>query len=72
MGVFYFKQFNSFKGNKSGPEKCSGLPIVRYSAESLHAEFGEHFVLKEQLYETHKTPFDTTQQFVFCHFVKKG
>lgn len=57
---------------KDGPEKCSGLPIVRYSAESLHGEFGEHFVLKEQLYETHKTPFATTQKFVFCHFVKKG
>ena len=57
---------------EDGPEKCSGLPIVRYSAESLHAEFGEHFLLKEQLYETHTTPFATTQQFVFCHFVKKG
>ncbi|TMO83525.1 class I SAM-dependent methyltransferase [Pseudoalteromonas spongiae] len=57
---------------EDGPEKCSGLPIVRYSAESLHAEFGEHFVLKEQLHETHKTPFGTTQEFVFCHFVKKG
>lgn len=56
---------------EDGPEKCSGLPIVRYSAESLEAEFGEHFVLKEQLHETHKTPFGTTQQFVFCHFVKQ-
>ncbi|MDE3270847.1 class I SAM-dependent methyltransferase [Pseudoalteromonas sp. G4] len=57
---------------EDGPEKCSGLPIVRYSAESLHGEFGEHFELKEQLLETHKTPLGTTQQFVFCHFVKKG
>lgn len=57
---------------EDGPEKCSGLPIVRYSAESLHGEFGEHFELKAQRHETHKTPFDTTQQFVFCHFVKKG
>lgn len=59
---------------EDGPEKCSGLPIVRYSAESLHTEFGEHFVLIEQRHETHKThktPFDTTQQFVFCHFVKQ-
>ena len=57
---------------EDGPEKCSGLPIVRYSAESLHAEFGEHFVLKEQRYETHTTPFATTQKFVYCHFVKAG
>ncbi|WP_105172442.1 class I SAM-dependent methyltransferase [Pseudoalteromonas sp. T1lg24] len=56
---------------EDGPEKCSGLPIVRYSAESLQEEFGEHFVLKDQRHETHKTPFDTTQQFVFCHFVKQ-
>ncbi|WP_372768597.1 class I SAM-dependent methyltransferase [Pseudoalteromonas sp.] len=57
---------------EDGPEKCSGLPIVRYSAESLQGEFGEHFVLKDQLHETHKTPFSTTQKFVFCHFVIKG
>ncbi|MFH6955155.1 class I SAM-dependent methyltransferase [Pseudoalteromonas sp. XMcav1-K] len=57
---------------EDGPEKCSGLPIVRYSAESLHAEFGEYFVLKEQRYETHTTPFATTQKFVYCHFVKAG
>ncbi|KPV98279.1 Ubiquinone/menaquinone biosynthesis C-methyltransferase UbiE [Pseudoalteromonas sp. P1-9] len=58
--------------SEDGPEKCSGLPIVRYSAESLHGEFGDHFVLKDQRHETHKTPFGTTQEFVFCHFVKKG
>lgn len=56
---------------EDGPTQCSGLPVMRYSAEALHAEFGENFLLKEQLREIHNTPFGTTQKFVFCHFVKK-
>ena len=49
-----------------GPMKCSGLDIVRYDAESLHAEFGAHFRLLESLKELHTTPFGTTQQFLYC------
>ena len=49
-----------------GPTKCSGLEIVRYDAESLHAEFGVHFRLLESVKELHKTPFGTTQQFLYC------
>ena len=49
-----------------GPTKCSGLEVVRYDAESLHAEFGVHFRLLERLKELHKTPFGTTQQFLYC------
>ncbi len=56
---------------EDGPTQCSGLPVMRYSAETLQAEFGENFLLKEQLKENHSTPFGTTQKFVFCHFVKK-
>ena len=26
-----------------GPERCCGLDVVRYDAESLHREFGIHF-----------------------------
>jgi len=55
-----------------GPTQCSGLPVMRYSAEALHAEFGENFLLKDQLKENHSTPFGTTQKFVFCQFVKKS
>ncbi len=54
-----------------GPTQCSGLPVIRYSAETLQAELGEYFLLKEQLKENHITPFGTTQKFVFCHFVKQ-
>lgn len=30
---------------EDGPEKCSGLPVMRYQPDSLHAEFGEPFQL---------------------------
>lgn len=49
-----------------GPTKCSGLDIVRYDAEGLHDEFGPAFRLVESAVELHRTPFGTTQQFVYC------
>ena len=49
-----------------GPNKCSGLDVVRYDAHSLHAEFGTRFRLIESFHELHRTPFGTTQQFLFC------
>jgi 2-polyprenyl-3-methyl-5-hydroxy-6-metoxy-1,4-benzoquinol methylase len=52
-----------------GPEKCSGLEIVRYSSGSLQAEFGDRFQLLETSTELHQTPFQTTQQFLYCHFL---
>ena len=51
---------------EDGPEKCSGLPVMRYSADSLHAEFGASFRLVEQEREEHHTPFGTVQKFVYC------
>jgi len=52
-----------------GPAKCSGLEVVRYDAESLHAEFGSNFRLISSSRQLHETPFGTTQQFVYCHCV---
>jgi len=49
-----------------GPTKCSGLEVVRYDAESLHAEFGVRFRLLDSIKESHNTPFGTTQQFLYC------
>lgn len=49
-----------------GPTKCSGLDVVRYDAESLHQEFGVHFRLLDSSQELHRTPFGTTQQFLYC------
>ncbi len=47
-----------------GPTKCSGLEVIRYDAESLHAEFGVRFRLLDSIKELHNTPFGTTQQFL--------
>ena len=49
-----------------GPAKCSGLEVVRYDAESLHAEFGARFRLLDSIKELHNTPFGTTRQFLYC------
>lgn len=55
----------------NGPLKCSGLEIVRYSNQSLKAELGESFHLESHFLEIHKTPFDTTQEFLYGLFRKK-
>ncbi|MHB1272632.1 MAG: class I SAM-dependent methyltransferase [Rhodanobacter sp.] len=51
-----------------GPGKCSGLDTVRYDAASLQRELGPRFALIEHTTELHRTPFHTTQQFVYSHF----
>jgi len=51
---------------EDGPEKCSGLPVMRYSADGLHAEFGAPFRLLRQESEEHHTPFGTVQKFIYC------
>ncbi len=51
---------------KDGPTKCSGLPVMRYSAEELHSEFGKSFTLLGQQKESHKAPSGNVQQFVYC------
>ena len=50
-----------------GPDHCSGLEVVRYSPESLHAEFGAGFELTDSTRETHHTPFGTDQKFIYCY-----
>jgi len=51
-----------------GPERCSGLDIVRYSTETLAAVFGAGFQLVETMSEEHKTPGGASQSFVYCRF----
>jgi 2-polyprenyl-3-methyl-5-hydroxy-6-metoxy-1,4-benzoquinol methylase len=50
-----------------GPQKCSGLDVVRYDAESLHNEFGTRFRLLESSKELHQTPSGKIQQFLYCY-----
>ncbi len=51
----------------NGPKKCSGLDVVQYSPDSMHSEFGDKFKLISSFNETHETPFDTTQEFIYCY-----
>jgi len=53
-----------------GPEKCSGLPVQRYSHESLQQILGPacKMVLQEQ--ETHLTPAGGQQKFIYALFRK--
>lgn len=51
---------------EDGPTKCSGLPVMRYNADELHAEFGEPFQLLGHERESHLTPGGNEQKFVYC------
>lgn len=52
---------------EDGPLQCSGLPVVRYDARALQAQFGADFTLLAHERELHRTPFGTTQPFTYCH-----
>ena len=51
-----------------GPSRCSGLDVVRYSAEALRAELGAGVRLLNSVRENHRTPGGMTQAFVYCLF----
>lgn len=49
-----------------GPGRCSGLPVMRYDAQALHGEFGRQFRRLDDRTATHRTPWGSEQQFVYC------
>jgi 2-polyprenyl-3-methyl-5-hydroxy-6-metoxy-1,4-benzoquinol methylase len=51
-----------------GPERCSGLPIVRYDAASLGKILGPSFELIESKRHEHHTPAGAIQRFQFSRF----
>lgn len=55
----------------NGPEKCSGLPVQRYSSATLAAFLGPDFMLLDSRAETHKTPWASEQQFQFSRFTRE-
>lgn len=55
----------------NGPKKCSGLEIKQYSEESMSGKFEKYFNRIKCITEDHQTPFNTTQNFLFCSFKKK-
>jgi SAM-dependent methyltransferase len=48
-----------------GPERCSGLPVQRYSPEQLRAELGPAFTLRQSRPHLHTTPWGSTQAFQY-------
>lgn len=51
-----------------GPERCSGLPVVRHDAVSLGQMLGSSFSLVESRRHDHQTPGGATQRFEFSRF----
>ncbi len=54
--------------SQNGPEKCSGLEIKQYNEEELTSELKDGFDKIKCVTEDHLTPFETTQNFLFCSF----
>lgn len=52
---------------EDGPLKCSGLDVMRYTPEALHAQFGEAFELLGHEREAHQTPTGKEQLFTYCY-----
>ena len=55
----------------AGPERCSGLPTMRYDDRSLAAELDAGFQLAETSLVTHHTPWSSEQQFLYCRFERR-
>ena len=49
-----------------GPERCSGLPVVRYDSASLATEFGDAFSLQSTVHDLHRTPSGLEQAFTYA------
>jgi 2-polyprenyl-3-methyl-5-hydroxy-6-metoxy-1,4-benzoquinol methylase len=49
-----------------GPEKCSGLPVQRYSGATLAARLGPGFRLVSETPEEHVTPRGAVQAFMYA------
>jgi hypothetical protein len=51
-----------------GPSKCSGLPIARYSADTLSHNLDNDFELVDTQPHTHVTPWGASQSFQYSRF----
>ena len=54
-----------------GPPKCSGFDVMRYDERSILAELGAEFQLREVRRETHITPCQSEQRFVYFRFQRQ-
>lgn len=53
-----------------GPEKCSGLPIVRYDPQAVASALGPEFDLVDSMRHVHVTPGGKPQRFQFSRFLR--
>ena len=51
-----------------GPKRCSGLDVVRYTADALSRELAPGFVLEQKKREIHATPTGSGQSYLYCSF----
>ena len=55
----------------NGPERCSGLPVLRHDAASIGEMLGPSFTLIESRRHNHQTPGGTLQRFQFSRFQRQ-
>lgn len=53
-----------------GPEKCSGLPVMRYAPQTLAETLGAGFDLIAERHHLHHTPWGSAQSFQYSLFRK--
>lgn len=58
--------------SKTGPEKCSGLPVSQYSDSDLKSLFQKPFSNIRCFEEIHHTPKGLLQSFVYCGFKRRA
>jgi SAM-dependent methyltransferase len=51
-----------------GPPQCSDLAVMRYDEQTLVPELGPEFILQEVRRETHLTPWESEQRFMYFRF----
>ena len=56
----------------SGPERCSGLPVVRADQTAIAALLGPEFDLVEAFEKDHITPKGARQRFLFTRFRRRA
>jgi hypothetical protein len=78
IGEYLQRARNSITGfltigtfSESGPDKCSGLFVKKYNEQQLESELKNGFRKIRCITEDHITPFNTTQNFLFCSFKKE-
>lgn len=65
-GYFLLSTFS-----ENGPDKCSGIPVRKYSTESMQNLFEKDFEIVRLENQDHKTPWDAVQNFTIGLFRKK-